>query len=63
MKEKTRVMGIRHTKKAAETVTLIEEKDINNCVVLCDDGIKCTAVHNQFNGLYYADDKYGVLTT
>lgn len=52
---------MRQTTLAPESVTLIKESDANNCIVRTDDGITCTAVHNCFNGLYYADDKYGII--
>ena len=54
-------MAMRHSTGVAESVTLTEEKDINNCKVKLDNGICCTAVYNPFTCLYYADDKYGII--
>lgn len=61
METHRRVMAMRQTTLRAESVTLVKESEANNCIVRTDDGITCSAVHNSFNGLYYADDKYGII--
>lgn len=52
---------MRHSTQSQEECELIRELDCNNCAVRFDDGTICTAVHNLYTGLYYADDKYGLI--
>lgn len=49
-----------HSLNAQAEVTILEYKDNNN-VIAEYNGKKCTAILNPFNGLYYVDDKYGVI--
>lgn len=58
---KKRVEAFRHSTSTSERATLIEETDINHCKIQFDDGVVCTAVHNVYNGFYYADDMYGLI--
>lgn len=52
---------MRHSTQSQEECELIRELDLNHCAVRFDDGTICTAVHNLYTGLYYADDKYGLI--
>lgn len=56
-----RVKAMRHTTSSQEECELIREQDCNHCAVRFDDGTICTAVYNFYTGLYYADDKYGLI--
>lgn len=56
-----RVMAVRHSTGVPESAMLVEETDLNHCKIRLHDGVLCTAVHNQYNGFYYADDKYGLI--
>lgn len=48
--------------KGFAKVEIIKETSPNNVEALYN-GKRCTAIHNVFNGLYYVDDVYGVLST
>ncbi|MCR5599121.1 MAG: hypothetical protein K6G33_00040 [Ruminococcus sp.] len=56
-----KVMAMVHSLGALAEVEIIEHKDNNN-VIAEYDGKRCTAVFNPFVGLYYVDDKYGVIS-
>lgn len=43
-------------------VTVLEQKDSVNYIVEYG-GVKCTAVFNFYVCQFYADDKYGIITT
>lgn len=49
-----------HSKNAVEEVELLEKTGDNAYLVKVGNVI-CTAIFNWFTGLYYADDKYGVV--
>jgi hypothetical protein len=49
-----------HSKQSQDTAIVLYELDDNHITALYDGKI-CTAVLNPFNGLYYVDDKFGVL--
>ena len=55
-----KVMAMVHSLGSLAEVEIIEHKDNNN-VIAEYRGIRCTAVFNVFTGLYYVDDKYGVI--
>lgn len=40
-------------------VTIIERRQ--NDYIVDYNGVRCTAIFNPFVGLFYADDKYGVI--
>ena len=40
-------------------VTIIERRQ--NDYIVDYEGVRCTAIFNPFVGLFYADDKYGVI--
>ena len=61
MKEYEKVKAMVHSRRAVEEVELAEETDNNNNIVITKDGVKCRAIYNVFNGLFYADDIYGVI--
>ena len=50
-----------HSLKTVDTVTILSENGCND-VVAEYKGQKCTAIYNVFNGLYYVDDIYGIIT-
>lgn len=52
------VKAMVHSKNSVDTVTLIEKVGDNDYLVKTKEGIKCHALFNFFNGLYYADDLY-----
>ena len=56
-----KVMAMVHSLGALAEVEIIEHKD-NNHVIAEYNGKRCTAVFNLFSGLYYVDDKYGVIS-
>lgn len=51
-----------HSTNTIQDITVLEKTGDNKYTVLTKDGIKCSAIFNVFTGLYYADDKYGVIT-
>ena len=56
-----KVMAMVHSLGALAEVEIIGHKD-NNHVIAEYNGKRCTAVFNIFSGLYYVDDKYGVIS-
>lgn len=54
------VTGMIHSKNEKGEFQIIDKVGDNEYVALVD-GIKCTAIFNPFVGMYYADDKYGIL--
>ena len=57
-----KVLAMIHSKKQIEEATVLKkEGDENEYIVETKDGIKCTAIYNYFTGIYYADDKYGII--
>lgn len=52
------VIAMVHSKNSREEVELLEKRK-DDYIVRTKDGVKCTAIFNIFNGLYYADDLYG----
>lgn len=54
------VMAMVHSLNALAKVRIIEHIN-NNTVVAEYNGHKYTAVYNVFVGLYYVDDKYGLI--
>ena len=56
-----KVIAMVHSKEQREEVELLEKIGDNNYLVKTNDGVKCTAIFNPFVGIYYADDKYGVI--
>lgn len=55
-----KVSAMVHSKNAVEEVELLEKTGDNAYLVKVGNVI-CTAIFNWFTGLYYADDKYGVV--
>jgi hypothetical protein len=55
-----KVMAIVHSLKSQDEVTILHENGPND-VIAEYGGKRCTAIYNIFNGLYYVDDKYGIL--
>ena len=53
-------MAIVHSLSDKADVTILHENGAND-VIAEYNGVRCTAVYNVFIGLYYVDDKYGVL--
>lgn len=56
-----KVIAMVHSKEQREEVELLEKIGDNNYLVLTKGGVKCTAIFNPFVGIFYADDKYGVI--
>ena len=56
-----KVKAMVHSLGELAEVEIIEHKD-NNHVIAEYHGHKYTAVFNIFTGLYYVDDKYGVIS-
>lgn len=54
-------VGMIHSKKAVEEITVLEKTGDNKYIVLTEDGVKCEAILNYFVGLYYVDDIYSVI--
>ena len=50
-----------HSLQALDEVVILHENGPND-VIAEYKGKRCTAIYNVFVGLYYVDDKYGVLT-
>jgi hypothetical protein len=53
-----------HSKDGAvEEVEILKkpEPGENRYIVRTADGVVCAAIYNIFAGLYYADDKYGII--
>ena len=44
---------------AVKEVTIIERRQ--NDYIVDYEGVRCTAIFNPFVGLFYVDDKYGVI--
>lgn len=55
------VKAMIHSLGAQDEAVILHEKG-NNDVVAAYRGIRCTAIYNPFSGMYYVDDRYGVLT-
>ena len=55
------VKAMVHSLRDFDTVTILSENGPNN-VVAVYKGVKCTAIYNVFNGFYYVDDIYGVIS-
>ncbi len=55
-----KVSAMVHSKNAVEEVELLE-KTGDNAYLVKVGNVTCTAIFNPFVGLYYADDKYGVV--
>lgn len=50
-----------HSLNEVRTVQIISETD-NNHVTAKFNGKTCNAINNPFNGIYYVDDIYGVIS-
>ena len=46
----------------AKAEVMILYEDGPNKVIAEYNGVKCTAIYNVFNGMYYVDDIYGVMS-
>lgn len=55
-----KVMACIHSLDGEVREVTIVERRRNDCIVDYN-GVKCTAIFNPFVGLFYADDKYGVI--
>lgn len=55
------VMAMVHSLGKPDVVTIIKYVSNNN-VLAKYKGQYCTAIFNPFVGMYYVDDKYGVIT-
>ena len=51
-----------HSKSARGMVEIIRKAGDNDYIVKTEDGIVCHAIFNPFVGLFYADDKYAVVS-
>jgi hypothetical protein len=49
-----------HSKQAVGEIEILERHEGNDYTEKTEDGIVCSAIFNGFNGLYYADDVYGI---
>ena len=49
-----------HSLQAQDEVTILHENGLND-VIAEYNGKRYTAIFNPFSGLYYVDDKYGIL--
>ena len=58
---KLETVGMIHSKNAIDSIVIVEHIDNNHCVALYN-GHLYTAVYNVFTGLYYVDDKYGLIS-
>lgn len=47
--------------KGPQQIEILDKIGDNQYICLTPDGVKCHAIFNPFSGLYYADDKYGVV--
>lgn len=56
-----KVMAMVHSKDNLDEVEILLELSNNKVYALCEGNV-CTAIFNPFVGLYYVDDKYGVLS-
>lgn len=43
-----------------QKVFIVKYDDMNHCKAIIDNKL-CTAVYNPFSGLFYVDDKFGVI--
>ena len=41
-------------------VFIVKYDDVNHCKAVVDNKL-CTAIYNTFTGLFYVDDKFGVI--
>lgn len=51
-----------HSIGQKKPVFLVQYEDVNHCKAVYDNKL-CTAIYNTYNGMFYVDDKYGVLDT
>lgn len=59
--KKMSVMARIHSKGGAiEPVRILVQVGDNNYFVVTKDGVRCSAIFNPFQGLFFADDIYGV---
>lgn len=49
-----------HSLGKVQEVFIVKYDDPNNCKAIFDNKL-CTAVFNIFTGLFYVDDKFGVI--
>ncbi len=45
-----------------DTFFILDHISNNNCIAQLENGNMCSAIYNPIVGIYYADDKYGLLT-
>ena len=51
-----------HSSGKEQEVFIVKYGDVNHCKAVVDNKL-CTAVYNVFTGLFYVDDKFGVIDT
>lgn len=56
-----RVKAMIHSLHEEREAIILEKMDNNHCIGEYN-GVRCTAVHNVYNGLFYLDDVYGILS-
>ena len=60
--EPCKVEAMIHSIHQKKQVFLVQYEDVNHCKAIFDNKL-CTAIYNTYTGVFYVDDKYGVLDT
>lgn len=60
--EPVKVEAMIHSIGKKREVFVVKYDDANNVKAIFDNKL-CSAIYNTFNGLFYVDDKFGVIDT
>ena len=60
--EPCKVEAMIHSIHQKKQVFLVQYEDVNHCKAIFGNKL-CTAIYNTYTGVFYVDDKYGVLDT
>lgn len=60
MSEPCKVEAMVNSTGKRKEVFIVGYDDVNHCKAVVDNKL-CTAIYNTFTGLFYVDDKFGVI--